>query len=80
MRSASEHGDTDELVELLLPVLKVIKLPLSLPPPRRASLYKLINVPGLISSNRFFVLQARNVDLYINGHDHCLEHISSLDR
>lgn len=25
-------------------------------------------------------MQANNVDLYINGHDHCLEHISSLDR
>uniref|UniRef100_A0A1D1XFG4 Purple acid phosphatase n=1 Tax=Anthurium amnicola TaxID=1678845 RepID=A0A1D1XFG4_9ARAE len=44
IRSVSTHGDTDELVELLLPVLK-----------------------------------ARDVDLYINGHDHCLEHISSKD-
>ncbi|MQL90261.1 hypothetical protein Taro_022852 [Colocasia esculenta] len=44
MRSASEHGDTEELVEELLPVLK-----------------------------------ARKVDLYINGHDHCLEHVSSQD-
>ncbi|XVF85546.1 hypothetical protein PTKIN_Ptkin17bG0125900 [Pterospermum kingtungense] len=25
------------------------------------------------------ILKANNVDLYINGHDHCLEHISSLD-
>uniref|UniRef100_A0A5B6ZBY4 Purple acid phosphatase n=1 Tax=Davidia involucrata TaxID=16924 RepID=A0A5B6ZBY4_DAVIN len=25
------------------------------------------------------ILQANNVDLYINGHDHCLEHISSHD-
>ncbi|XP_028243315.1 purple acid phosphatase 3-like isoform X2 [Glycine soja] len=25
------------------------------------------------------LLKANNVDLYINGHDHCLEHISSLD-
>ncbi|CAL5354615.1 unnamed protein product [Camellia sinensis] len=25
------------------------------------------------------ILQANNVDLYINGHDHCLEHISSPD-
>lgn len=24
-------------------------------------------------------VQANNVDLYINGHDHCLEHISSAD-
>ncbi|KAH6796210.1 hypothetical protein C2S51_037196 [Perilla frutescens var. frutescens] len=26
------------------------------------------------------ILEAHNVDLYINGHDHCLEHISSSDR
>ncbi|KAF5945621.1 hypothetical protein HYC85_015849 [Camellia sinensis] len=25
------------------------------------------------------ILQANNVDLYINGHDHCLQHISSPD-
>ncbi|XP_022735153.1 purple acid phosphatase 17-like [Durio zibethinus] len=25
------------------------------------------------------ILKANNVDLYINGHDHCLEHIASLD-
>jgi len=44
MRSVSEHGDTQELLQLLLPVLK-----------------------------------ANEVDLYINGHDHCLERISSND-
>ncbi|KAG0497597.1 hypothetical protein HPP92_002288 [Vanilla planifolia] len=42
MRSVSEHGDTQELLEKLLPIL-----------------------------------QENGVDLYINGHDHCLEHISS---
>ncbi|EEC66482.1 hypothetical protein OsI_32568 [Oryza sativa Indica Group] len=42
MRSVSAHGDTQELLELLLPVLK-----------------------------------ENGVDFYINGHDHCLEHISS---
>ncbi|KAK9691801.1 hypothetical protein RND81_09G220900 [Saponaria officinalis] len=26
------------------------------------------------------ILKANNVDLYINGHDHCLQHISSSDR
>ncbi|XLR59936.1 hypothetical protein S83_010608, partial [Arachis hypogaea] len=25
------------------------------------------------------ILQENNVDLYINGHDHCLQHISSLE-
>lgn len=44
IRSVSEHGDTEELVQKLLPILK-----------------------------------ANRVDLYINGHDHCLEHISSRD-
>ncbi|KAL0287745.1 UNVERIFIED_CONTAM: Purple acid phosphatase 17 [Sesamum calycinum] len=41
IRSVGHHGDTQELVDQLLPVL-----------------------------------QANNVDLYINGHDHCLERIS----
>ncbi|KAJ8492147.1 hypothetical protein OPV22_013868 [Ensete ventricosum] len=44
MRSVSDHGDTPELLALLLPVLK-----------------------------------DNGVDLYVNGHDHCLEHISSKD-
>ncbi|CAN6290088.1 unnamed protein product [Urochloa humidicola] len=44
MRSVSDHGDTKELLELLLPVLK-----------------------------------ENGADFYINGHDHCLEHISSRD-
>ncbi|KAK3150993.1 hypothetical protein QOZ80_3AG0240250 [Eleusine coracana subsp. coracana] len=45
MRSVSHHGDTVELLQLLLPILKV-----------------------------------NGIDFYINGHDHCLEHISSTDR
>ncbi|KAK9276424.1 hypothetical protein L1049_005957 [Liquidambar formosana] len=44
IQSAGHHGNTDELVTQLLPIL-----------------------------------QANSVDLYINGHDHCLEHISSSD-
>ncbi|KAJ6898989.1 hypothetical protein NC652_025479 [Populus alba x Populus x berolinensis] len=44
IKSAGYHGDTKELIDLLLPMLK-----------------------------------AYNVDMYVNGHDHCLEHISSLD-
>ncbi|XP_031253461.1 purple acid phosphatase 17-like [Pistacia vera] len=44
IRSAGFHGETEELIQLLLPILK-----------------------------------ANNVDFYMNGHDHCLEHISSLD-
>ncbi|KAK7368519.1 hypothetical protein VNO80_10545 [Phaseolus coccineus] len=44
IRSAGLHGDTDELVKQLLPIL-----------------------------------QANNIDLFINGHDHCLQHISSID-
>uniref|UniRef100_A0A453B178 Purple acid phosphatase n=1 Tax=Aegilops tauschii subsp. strangulata TaxID=200361 RepID=A0A453B178_AEGTS len=45
IRTAGKHGDTEELVQLLLPMLK-----------------------------------ANGVDLYVNGHDHCLEQISSSDR
>ncbi|KAG8379509.1 hypothetical protein BUALT_Bualt07G0095900 [Buddleja alternifolia] len=41
IRSVGHHGDTQELVHRLLPIL-----------------------------------QANNVDLYVNGHDHCLERIS----
>ncbi|KAL3818509.1 hypothetical protein ACJIZ3_004414 [Penstemon smallii] len=41
IRSVGHHGDTQELVERLLPILR-----------------------------------ANNVDLYVNGHDHCLEHIN----
>ncbi|MBA0621994.1 hypothetical protein Godav_007569 [Gossypium davidsonii] len=41
IRSIGFHGDTEELVNYLLPILK-----------------------------------ANNVDFYINGHDHCLQHIS----
>ncbi|CAM8936380.1 unnamed protein product [Rhodiola kirilowii] len=44
IRSIGHHGDTEELVKWLLPIL-----------------------------------QAYDVDFYMNGHDHCLEHISSLD-
>ncbi|XP_058079308.1 purple acid phosphatase 17-like [Magnolia sinica] len=40
IRSASHHGDTQELVNLMLPMLRTYK-----------------------------------VDFYINGHDHCLQHI-----
>ncbi|KAL5697300.1 acid phosphatase [Ranunculus cassubicifolius] len=42
--SVGHHGDTEELVKQLLPLL-----------------------------------QAYHVDFYMNGHDHCLEHISSSD-
>ncbi|CAK9164371.1 unnamed protein product [Ilex paraguariensis] len=41
IRSVGHHGDTQELIQRLLPILK-----------------------------------AYNVDFYMNGHDHCLEHIS----
>ncbi|PIA26661.1 hypothetical protein AQUCO_09100074v1 [Aquilegia coerulea] len=42
IRSVGHHGDTEELVKRLLPIL-----------------------------------ETNNVDFYMNGHDHCLEHITS---
>ncbi|XP_057794157.1 purple acid phosphatase 4-like [Salvia miltiorrhiza] len=44
IKSASDHGNTQELVDKVLPIL-----------------------------------EANGVDLYINGHDHCLQHIASSD-
>ncbi|KAF5186421.1 Purple acid phosphatase [Thalictrum thalictroides] len=44
IRSVGHHGDTEELVNRLLPIL-----------------------------------ETNNVDFYMNGHDHCLEHIRSKD-
>ncbi|XP_057446832.1 purple acid phosphatase 17-like isoform X1 [Lotus japonicus] len=44
IRSIGHHGDTQELISQLLPIL-----------------------------------QANNVDFYMNGHDHCLEHISDTE-
>lgn len=44
IRSVGSHGDTEELVQQLLPII-----------------------------------EAHGVDMYMNGHDHCLEHISSLN-
>ncbi|KAI4357442.1 hypothetical protein L6164_001390 [Bauhinia variegata] len=44
IRSIGSHGDTPELKEKLVPILK-----------------------------------ANDVHIYMNGHDHCLEHISSMD-
>ncbi|XAR49486.1 Acid phosphatase [Bertholletia excelsa] len=44
IRSIGHHGDTQELIDRLLPILR-----------------------------------ANNVDLYMNGHDHCLEHISDTE-
>ncbi|CAB4281440.1 unnamed protein product [Prunus armeniaca] len=44
IRSVGHHGDTEELIKQLLPIL-----------------------------------QANDVDFYMNGHDHCLEHISDTE-
>ncbi|KAH1236175.1 Purple acid phosphatase 17 [Glycine max] len=44
IRSVGHHGDTQELINQLLPIL-----------------------------------QANNIDFYMNGHDHCLEHISDTE-
>lgn len=44
IRSVGHHGDTQELINQLLPILR-----------------------------------ANDVDFYMNGHDHCLEHVSDLE-
>ncbi|KAI4373186.1 hypothetical protein MLD38_011342 [Melastoma candidum] len=44
IKTAGEHGVTEELVQRMLPILKI-----------------------------------NNVDFYINGHDHCLQRIASID-
>ncbi|RZC14191.1 Purple acid phosphatase 3 isoform B [Glycine soja] len=70
VRSIGHHGDTKELIRQLLPILEVIHLGQYI---FYCILYKKILV---IKLN----LQENNVDMYINGHDHCLEHISSRSR
>ena len=113
IRSAGQHGNTDELVEQLLPILQVICCLYIL-----NEIYKLVSfynsyfkLSNTIKNLNFlrnsfslqndwyqmsitekyldivfnellcvYVSQANNIDLYINGHDHCLQHISSSDR
>jgi len=71
MRSVSHHGDTEELLQLLLPILKVIRSNHNMSPP---------NTKESFGTHYFTSFQINDVDFYINGHDHCLEHISSRDR
>ncbi|XP_043806751.1 purple acid phosphatase 4 isoform X1 [Manihot esculenta] len=73
IKSAGNHGNTQELNKQLLPILVVgllIKFDLFLK--KKMNPYNHNYYPLIIID-----LQENNVDLYINGHDHCLEHISS---
>lgn len=70
IRSISIHGDTIELAEELLPILKV----------NRFLAHNLGGCDFVKSTQTYSISQANGIDLYINGHDHCLEHISSNDR
>ena len=77
MRSVSEHGDTEELLELLLPVLKVTFQKLY----QSVSTFRKVHNNNTVSvGKKIHTIQDNGVDFYINGHDHCLEHISSIDR
>jgi len=76
MRSVSEHGDTEELLKLLLQVLKVTFQKL----PQLVSTFRKVHNNPQFFCEIFLTIQDNGVDFYINGHDHCLEHISSRDR
>jgi tartrate-resistant acid phosphatase type 5 len=89
MRSVSDHGDTAELLQLLLPVLKVTGSTLLYRKPPATLLiptFKQLHTNNSYYAITFFTrtycmyVQANGIDFYINGHDHCLEHISSRDR
>lgn len=73
MRSVSHHGDTEELLQLLLPILKVTQkseVTIIYPPKYKKGFF----------NNNFAPFQVNGIDFYINGHDHCLQHISSRNR
>ena len=74
IRSVSEHGDTVELVDMLLPMLEVKSFPPN--DNRFGSIHRFCTCSSLI----LMWFQTYGVDLYLNGHDHCLEHISSSNR
>lgn len=67
IRSVSIHGDTIELQSFLLPILKVI------------SCFIIIIFFFTLIFYMLLKSQKNGVDFYVNGHDHCLEHISSND-
>lgn len=70
VRSIGYHGDTEELVKNLLPILQVI-----------ISFSHIILLHAFpLSLIIYNLLQAHEVNMYLNGHDHCLQHIESTKR
>ena len=61
---------TEELLQLLLPILKSEVATTYPPKVYRKELF----------NHNFATFQVNGIDFYINGHDHCLGHISSRDR
>lgn len=82
IRSAGHHGDTEELVNQLLPILEVIKMHSHITFTKREIPKKNSYIYYALHSDINFMIefQANDVDLFMNGHDHCLQHISSLNR
>jgi tartrate-resistant acid phosphatase type 5 len=83
IRSLGRHGDTPELVKSVLPILEVSPTPSHPLQIRSFSIHFVEEYfplePHLLILVLVF-LQSHNVDVYINGHDHCLEHIKREDR
>ncbi|TXG50923.1 hypothetical protein EZV62_023447 [Acer yangbiense] len=85
IRSIGHHGDTQELIKHILPLLKNLESALK----SSVATWKIVIGHHAIRSVGHHgdtkelihqilpILEANNVDFYVNGHDHCLQHISS---
>lgn len=71
IRSIGHHGDTQELIHHILPLLKVHYI---------LHIWQIWYWNWILSHLILWNLQMYEVDYYMNGHDHCLEHISDKER